>query len=282
LSWGSGDLVSTISSKRAGYYATTVYSSLLGIPVLLALILISGASTGLTSTDWVILSIASLCYLSSYLFAYRGYSSAPLSVVAPIAYTAPAIAALLAVLFLGAKLTAIEGVPLVAIMAGVILLSTKFSDLRKSAGNRGRSALTFGVGSGLGASISFSFVFVALSAVVPEVGYLMPVLVLKSGGALAGLAFSPITKQDIRPNRKTVSLLVFGVAVFDTVGYLFLGAGLASAGASLPLVIMTSGMGGFFLVCYGILLRSEKPEPNQLVGILVSIVGVAALLYLTA
>jgi drug/metabolite transporter (DMT)-like permease len=223
-----------------------------------------------------------LCYLSSYLFAYRGYLSAPLSVVAPIAYTAPAIATLLAVLFLGAKMTAIEGLPLVAIMVGVILLSTKFSDLRKSAGERGRSAVTYGVRTGLGASISFSFVFVALSAVVPLVGYLMPVLVLKAGGSLAGIALSPITRQDIRPSRKTLSLLVFGVAVLDTVGYLFLGAGLASAESSLPLVIMTSGMGGFFLVCYGILLRNEKPEPNQLVGILVSIVGVATLLYLTA
>ena len=45
---------------------------------------------------------------------------------------------------------------------------------------------------------------------------------------------------------------------------------------------MTSGMGGFFLVCYGILLRKEKAELNQFMGIAVSIIGVATLLDLTA
>jgi drug/metabolite transporter (DMT)-like permease len=252
------------------------------VPLVIVLIAVFGASTQLTGTDWVVLIIGSLCYLSSYLFAYRGYSSAPLSVVAPIAYTAPAIATVLTVLFLGAKLTLLQGLPLVAIMAGVILLSTKFSELRNSTGVRGRSLVTSGVALGIGAAVSFSFVFVALSAVVPEVGYLVPVLVLKAGGGLSGIAFSPVFRRDIRPSRNSLSVLMLAVAFFDTVAYLFLGAGIVSAGGFLPLVIMTSGMGGFFLVCYGILLRKEKPEPNQLLGIAVSIAGVAALLYLTA
>lgn len=265
-----------------GYYATTVYVSLLGIPILVLLIAVFRADVNLTTADWLILSVASLCYLSSYLFAYRGYQSAPLSVVAPIAYTAPAIATLLAVLFLGAKLTSVEAVPLVAIMFGVILLSTKFSELRRSVADRTGSAVRLGVEPGLAAAVSFSFVFVALSVVVAQVGYLMPVLVLKSGGALAGIALSPVIKRDVRPSNKTLSVLLIPVALFDTIGYVFLGAGLASAAGYLPLVIMTSGMGGFFLVCYGILLRKEKAELNQLIGIAVSIIGVATLLYLTA
>ena len=114
-----------------GYYATTVYVSLFGIPILLVLIAVFRASVDLTTSDWVILAIASLLSLV-YVFAYRGYQSAPLSVVAPIAYTAPAIATVLAVLFLGARLTVVEAVPLVAIMIGVVLLSTKFSVLRRS------------------------------------------------------------------------------------------------------------------------------------------------------
>ena len=74
--------------------------------------------------------------------------------------------------------------------------------------------------------MSFSFVFVALSVVVPQVGYLMPVLVLKTGGALAGIALAPVVKQNIRPTRKTLSLLLLSIALFDTFGYVFLGAGL--------------------------------------------------------
>ena len=282
LAWGTGDLVSTISSKRVGYYATTVYSCLLSVPVLVVLIVGLSANVALAPTAWLILGLASLCFLSAYLFAYKGYQSSPLSVVAPIAYTSPAIATLLAILFLGAKLTSVEGVPIIAIMVGVILISTKFSELRRSAHGRDKSRVTSGVVPGVGASISFAFVYVALSAIVPGVGYLMPILVLRTGSTIAGFALAPFLKQDVRPSRKTLSLLVLSVGIFDTVGYIFLGAGIASAGTLLPLVIMAGGLGGFFLACYGMVLWKEKPEPNQLVGIAVSIIGVASLLYLTA
>jgi drug/metabolite transporter (DMT)-like permease len=45
---------------------------------------------------------------------------------------------------------------------------------------------------------------------------------------------------------------------------------------------MTSGMGGVFMVGFGIVLLRERLEPNQLLGVALSIIGVAALLYLTA
>lgn len=283
LMWGTGDFVSSTASKRIGFYSTTVYSSLLSIPLLVVLILLTGSRTQLEPTDWVLLGAASMGFLTAYLFAYRGYASGPLSVVAPIAYTSPAIATVLAVIFLGARLTPIEGGPLVAIMAGVILLSTKFSELRGAReAQDGRSVRTSGVFYGLVAAVAFSIVYVALSVVVPRVGYLMPVLVLKIGGTLGGFALSPLLNKDLRPTKLKLSLRVLLVAVFDTVGYIFLGAGIASAGTFLPFVLMTSGMGGLFLACYGMALRKEKPEANQLIGIAVSIIGVASLLYLTA
>ncbi len=246
------------------------------------LIVILGADTSLSSSWLLLLPLASVGFLSAYVFAYGGYHSAPLSVVAPIAYTAPAIAILLDVVFLGTKLTLVEGPPLAAVMGGVILISTKFSDLRKSGADRSGTIVTSGVFSGLAAACSFSFVFVALSVVVPEVGYLVPTLVLKAGAAAIGFAISPILKRDVRPSWKAVGPYVWLVAIFDTAGYLTLGGGITTAGNLLPLVIMTSGMGGFFLACYGMVFRKEKPEPNQLLGIAISLVGVATLLYLTA
>jgi drug/metabolite transporter (DMT)-like permease len=283
--WGTGDFISTFASKRVGYYATTVYSCVLSLPVLAIVIALVRADVALTPGTILILVLASVCFLSAYVFAYRGYQLAPLSVVAPIAYTAPAIATRLAVVFLGAKLTRVEVIPLVAIMVGVILLSTRFSELRTSdgrGGGAGAPAFRLGVTPGIIAALSFSFVFVALSAIVPVVGYLTPIFVLRVGGSVVGFALAPILRQHVKPNATTLGPLVWLVAIFDTVGYVFLGAGIGSAGRFLPLVIMTSGMGGLFLVCCGMAFRKEKPEPNQLIGIAVSIVGVASLLYLTA
>lgn len=113
-----------------------------------------------------------------------------------------------------------------------------------------KSAVALGIVS----AFSFSFVFLALSTVVPVVGYLLPVLILRAGGAVIGFAVAPVVKKDVRPTRGKLGPLIWLVAIFDTVGYLFLGAGLASAGGSLPLVIVASGIGGFFLVCYAMFL----------------------------
>jgi transporter family protein len=280
LFWATGDWVSTSSSSRVGYYATTVYSCLLAIPILVVLVVVFGASTALSSTSILILVLASAGFLAAYLFAYRGYQIGPLSVVAPIAYTSPAVAVVLTVVVLGARLTEVEVVPLVAIMVGVILLSTKFSELRSRKDREG--SMRNSVALGIVSAFSFSFVFLVLSTVVPEVGYLVPVLILKAGGAFFGFAIAPALKKDVKPTKGRFGPLIWLVAILDTVGYLFLGAGLASAGISLPLVIMASGIGGFFLVCYAMAFRKEKPELNQLIGIAISIVGVATLLYLTA
>lgn len=282
LLWGTGDWVSTLSSAKIGSYATTIYSCVLSIPLLTFLIIVLGPSTSLSSSSLLLLSLASIGFLSAYVFAYGGYHSHPLSVVAPIAYTAPAIAIVLDVVFLDTRLTIIEAPPLAAVMVGVILLSTKFSDLRKSAADRSGAVLRSGVVPGLAAAGSYSFVFVVLSVVVPKSGYLVPTLVLKVCAAAIGFCIAPLLRRDLRPTRKMFGPYVWLLAIFDTAGYLTLGGGIASAGNQLPLVIMTSGMGGFFLACYGMAFKKEKPEPNQLLGIAISIIGVATLLYLTA
>lgn len=105
MRWATGDWISTSCSARVGYYATAVYSCLLGVPLLVGLVFVPRESTPLAPTSALMLALASASFLSAYLFAYRGYQSGPLSVVAPIAYTSPAIAVVLMVVILGARLT---------------------------------------------------------------------------------------------------------------------------------------------------------------------------------
>ena len=282
FSWGSGDFVSRISSNRVGYYATATYGNVFSSIVLASLVVALNVNLAIAPGTILILFLASLAFLSAYVFAYRGFQSAPLSVVAPIAYTAPAIATVLSIVFLNVSLSQIEALALIVIMTGVLLLSTRFSELRKFREGRNQAILALGVLPGLLAAVSFAIVFLALSATVPETGYFVPVLLLRGFATLAGFALAPLLKQNVKPTKQTLSPIVLVVAVLDTLGFIFLSLGLAYGKGSLPLVIMASGLGGAFLVGYGILLLKEKPEPNQLIGIAVSILGVASLLYLTA
>jgi drug/metabolite transporter, DME family len=282
FSWGSGDFVSRISSNRIGYYATATYGNVFSTIVLIILIKILGIDPMMPPGTILILFFASLAFLSAYVFAYRAFQSAPLSVVAPIAYTAPAIATVFSILLLSVSLSLIEALSLVIIMMGVVLLSMRFSELRKFREGGTQTIVSLGVLPGVLAAFSFAFVFLALSIVVPGTGYLVPILYLRGFAMVFGFVLAPVIKQDVRPTRQKLSPIVLAIGVLDTLGFIFLSLGLVSAKSSLPLVIMASGMGGAFLVSYGILILREKPEPNQLLGIVVSIVGVASLLYLTA
>jgi drug/metabolite transporter (DMT)-like permease len=282
FSWGTGDFVSRLSSNKVGYYATATYGNVFSTVVLFGLIKILNIDPVLPPVTILTLLFASLAFFSAYVFAYRGFQSAPLSVIAPIAYTAPAIATVFSILLLSVTLSSIEALSLMVIMMGVVLLSMRFSELRKFRNGGTRSIVSLGVMPGLLSAFSFAFVFLALSIVVPGTGYLVPILYLRGFATVVGFVLAPVIRQNVRPTRQKLSPIVLVIAVVDTLGFIFLSLGLASAKGSLPLVIMASGMGGAFLVGYGIILLKEKPEPNQLLGIAVSVVGVASLLYLTA
>jgi drug/metabolite transporter (DMT)-like permease len=280
--WGSGDFVSRTSSNRIGYYATATYGNVFGTIVLVILIKILGIDPILPPGTIFILFFASIAFLSAYVFAYRGFQSGPLSVVAPIAYTAPAIATVFSILLLSVSLSTIETLSLVVIMMGVVLLSIRFSELRKFREGGNQTIVSTAVLPGVLSAFSFAFVFLALSIVVPGTGYLVPILYLRGFAMVIGFVLAPVIKQDLKPTRQKLSPTVLAIGILDTLGFVFLTLGLASGKESLPLVIMASGMGGAFLVSYGIVILKEKPEPNQLLGIVVSIVGVASLIYLSA
>ena len=68
----------------------------------------------------------------------------------------------------------------------------------------------------------------------------------------------------------------------ETVGLLSFNLGISFGSATLPVVTALSGMGGAFATTYAMAFLRERLESNQLVGILLSIAGVFALLYLTS
>jgi uncharacterized membrane protein len=221
-----------------------------------------------------------LVYFFGFIFVYRAFHRGVVSVVAPIAYTYPAITAILAVLLLGAVLTFQTALALAAIIVGVLLLSTKFSELRAALGGRGPASLTVGVGSAAMAAVAFGTVYLCVGYVTPAVGYFVPALFFRVVCILAGFLLAPIMKESVKPDRVSLSGTVIAMGALEAVGFLSFSFAVSLGGGALPIVAALSGMGAALAIIYAMIFLRERLELNQWVGVLLSLLGVFVLLYL--
>lgn len=280
--WGTSDYLSRRSSQKVGYYRTTVYMHVMSIVILVLLLPVLRPALSTTPTLTLILVVVSVVNFFAFIFLYRGFHRGIVSVVAPIAYSYPAITTVLAVVLLGAVLTETKVLALTGIMFGVILISTRFSELRGYAHGRGLLKFTPGVRSAALSATSFGAAYVGLGFVTPLVGYFLPVLYLRGLGGALGFMLAPALKQSVRPNRHSITPVIAVMGILETAGLLSFNLGVSFGSSSLPIVAALSGMGGAFATAYAMIFLRERLELNQIGGIILSLIGVFSLLYLTS
>jgi drug/metabolite transporter (DMT)-like permease len=279
--WGTSDFLSRWSSAKVGPYRTTVYMHVVSIVTILLLVPVLRPSLSATPLMVFILLVIGAVNFFAFIFLYRGLHRGVVSVVAPIAYSYPAVTTVLAVLLLGARLTQESTLALASIMIGVILLSTKLSELYKSLSGNGLLRVVPGVGPAIISATSFGAVYIGIGYVTPSVGYFLPALFLRVLGGLFGFFFAPILRQSVRPDRHSINPTIVIMGILESLGILCFNLGVSFGSSSLPVVAALSGMGGAFATSYAMLFLRERLELNQVVGILLSISGVFVLLYLT-
>ena len=280
LCWGTADFTSRGQSERIGYYKTIIYSMLITLVVLIPL-------TPLVSPDLVapafplfVLAVAGLLNFVAFTFLYRAFHKGVVSVVAPVAYTYPAITTALSIVLLGTFLTAVQVLAITGIILGVILTSTRLSELRRSFSAKASLNLTAGFMPALGAAVFFGGVYVGVGYAAPLVSVVIPVMVLRIMGISTGVLLAPLLKQEVRPNRAIFSKGLVLMGVLEAIGFITLTYGISIPGGSLPVVTAISGMGGAVAASYGLALLNERLEVNQIMGIVLSLLGVFTLLYL--
>jgi drug/metabolite transporter (DMT)-like permease len=282
LCWGTGDYLSRGQSERIGYYRTLVYSMLVTFIVLVAItpVLSPGLKAPLFPT--AVLVVAGILNFVAFSFLYRAFHKGVVSVVAPVAYTYPAITTILSIVILGTVLQSMEILAIAGIITGVILTSTKFSEIKRSIAGKGSAGLTVGFIPAAAASLFFGFVYVGVGYAAPVVSVVIPVMILRIVGIAMGFALAPALKQSARPMKGVFSRGIIAMGVLEAIGFLSLTYGISVPGGSLPVVTALSGMGGAVAGGYGLVLLKERLEPNQIIGVVLSLLGVFVLLYLGA
>jgi drug/metabolite transporter (DMT)-like permease len=278
--WGTADFLSRYQSQKVGYYKTVVYSNVVTLIVLVALVPLVSPNLEVATFPLVVLLSAGALNFIAFNFLYRAFHKGVVSVVAPIAYTFPAVTTVLSVLILGTFVPATRVVAIGGIIVGVILLSTRFSELGSYRGGRGAPNLTAGVGSAIGSSLFFGSVYIGIGYAAPFVSVVIPAIVLRSVAIVAGFLLAPVLHQAVRPSRVSFSRIILVMGVLEAVGFLSFTYGISGAQGALPVVASLAGMGGAVAAAYGFIFLRERLELNQIVGVFLSIIGVFTLLYL--
>jgi len=279
LCWGTADYLSRYQSAKVGYYRTVVYSHLTTLIFLMALIPFVDPSVSFPLQPTLALVAAGALNFIAFIFLYRAFHTGVVSIVAPVAYTYPAVTTLLSIAFLGAVLTSVQTYAIAGIIAGVLLVSTRLTELRRFVGGSGAPNLAAGLGSAVGSSIFFGSVYLGVGYAAPLVVLVLPALVLRVVGVSLGLALSPALKQDVRPSRLAFSRVVVAMGALEAAGFLSFTYGISGGSSSLPIVAALSGMGGAVATTYAFTLLKERLEWNQVLGVLLSLLGVFTLLY---
>jgi drug/metabolite transporter (DMT)-like permease len=288
LIWGTGDFLSRKSSEKIGSMFTSVLIQPIGLVVMIFVYIGIGAENNLlsSSSQWyVVLNLATgLVAFFGIVFLYRGYAEGIMSIVAPISGAFPVIAVTLSIVLLGATLTPIRSVAIIATIIGIILAGVKLSSLRRSKSSGSSSVLSSrriirGADYGLGAMIFAGFGLFSMGVVAPIVGSILAVVLLKTGETItaSGMVLARRVKL-VRPSKSAMAWVLV-IATCDAGGFSTYNLAITSAGGSLPIVVTLAGLLGVVTVALARIFYKEKLEKIQLLGIVIIFASVAAILY---
>jgi drug/metabolite transporter (DMT)-like permease len=296
LGWGTSDLGAAVATRRWGSRPVTIATQVVGLACLGVLVLVTSPAWQLTFGDHLVLlgsgSLAGIAYFA----LYRGLELGPVALVSPIASAFAAVTVVLAVVVLDESLGGVEVAGIVATLVGVIMASTDVRRLGQEARQHRR-----GIPFGIAAMVGFGVATFASGSLAQSYGWLPPVVVSRVGSLLligvvaavtARRSAAPMASEGTpagaetslprdrellrRSGRSTSNLVLVAVVgvtdVFGIASY--------SRGSELGLVSIVAATSATFTlipVLGGVTIFRERPAPNQFVGVVLVVAGLALL-----
>jgi drug/metabolite transporter (DMT)-like permease len=274
LGWGCSDLLAAIGSRRMGSRATVMVAQIVGL-------LCFGILWLMTSPEWrvpardVVILLGSGCFAGiAYFTAYRGLELGPVALVSPIASAFAAVTVLLAVVLLGESLGPVLLSGVVLTIVGVVLASTDLRRFEVEA-KRHRRGLPYA----FAAMVGFGVAAFVSGSLAKNYGWLPPVALSRLGSLVLISAVTLAMQGRNGERMQRISLQNLGIAAAAGVTDI-VGVAAYSRGSEVGLISIVAAVSATFTlipVAGGILLFSERPAPNQLLGLVLVIGGLVTL-----
>lgn len=265
LAWTVTTLTAARASKLMDSWSMVATVMVVGLVVSVPTAVISGIPAGLNGHSTIWLAVAGFGNVTGLLFAYSALRIGKVGLVAPITSTEGAVAALIAVVA-GEHLAPSEGIPLLAIAAGVALAAAAPG---KPEGRR--VEIEAGLLAGC-AAVSFGFGLYATARVGQDLGIAWAVLPPRVVG-VAVIAIPLALSRRWRITREALPYVVT-CGIFEVVGFALYAEG-ARHGLAVSAVLASQFAAISAVVGY--LFLRERLRPVQVAGVVTIVVGVSVL-----
>jgi drug/metabolite transporter (DMT)-like permease len=268
--WGISDFFAAKSVRKNSVIKTLVWSQVIGTAILIISFLFFFRLPMLSLTSLILILIGAFLNTIALLGFYKGLQIGTISVISPISAAYSAITVVLCIVFLNEKLNAQQSIGIILAILGTILVSFKFKDLiRLNLKN-----ISVGVKYGLVAMLGWGIFYVFMKPLVVELGWFLPILLTKMVGLFYLLSYTSIAKKDIS-FPKNAALLIIGVGIVETMGFLFVGKGMISEKAAI--VALVSSVYPIITIFLARVFFKEMLGLNQKIGVAAVLMGLVLL-----
>jgi drug/metabolite transporter (DMT)-like permease len=283
LSWGLADYFAALASRRVGALRVVLAFHLVAMIPLTVLVLATSGLARVGVAQLALLALAGAVGWVSYLAFYGALAIGPISVLSPIVSGYAAVTALLAVVVIGERLSAVQAVAVIATICGAMVASADIREIASARIER-RSALGFALAL-VAMALLGGFVF-GVSYYRQRIGWLAPIFLARGFAALFLLAhvatvggLRPARESDGGPRsarapRRLLAMIVL-LAALDTGGYVFFNLGVGHAGTAI--VAAASAPYAVVPILMGVTQLGERPTRPQWLGVGLVIAGVILL-----
>jgi drug/metabolite transporter (DMT)-like permease len=308
LSWGLADYFAAVASRSVGALRVVLGFHLAALIPLSVLVLATDALARVSLAQVAAFVLIGAVGWVSYLAFYGALEIGPISVLSPIVSGYAAVTVLLAVVFVGNRLSAPQAVAVAITIAGAMLASADVREIARAKLQR-RSVLGFVLALCAMASLG-TFVF-GVSYYRPRIGWLGPIFLARGFAALFVLAHVVMARRadgaaggadpatggadpaaggadpapgssdraagSARPTsqRRTLVALMMLLALLDTGGYVCFNLGVGHAATAI--VAAASAPYAVVPIAMGVSMFAERPTQTQWLGVGFVVAGVILL-----
>jgi len=269
--WGFADYAAALSARRVGAVRTAFGMQATGLVSFAIALFAFGGWPALEPGEVPYALALGVLGVVSITALYRALALGPVAVVAPVVASYVAVTVLLVVVFLGERLTGPQLAAATVTFVGVVLTSTDGRRLRVTLGRP-----VPGVRIGLVATVGFGLWGAVFAAATRAYPWPAMILLLRMTSVVVVGVFVLARGIDLRAFRDRRALaLATAVGVLDTFANVLFALGIGSGYAS----ITATGSGAYPIIpaVLGVVALGERPAPNQYLGIVVLVCGLASL-----
>jgi drug/metabolite transporter (DMT)-like permease len=265
--FGTADFVAKLSTGKVGFLRTALFMQAFGSFFVLPFAM----------TDFSRLLVDPLITLAAILLGvvnalatlllYKGFEVGRVSIVSPIASTAPMVAIVLAITLLGEMVTIELFAGIGFVLAGIILVSFQTAQIEAS------KQIAKGAIYAIGFMMLGGFLLFGLKPVSNVLGVFLPVLIMRWVGVPV-LAVPFLAKKPSGSSRGAFRLIL-AIAFFDTFANV-----IYTVGVHVGTVSIVAPLGGMFsavTVLFARFFLKERLSLHQIVGFVAIIIGVGIL-----